>query len=214
MKTIARVFLAMFAMATLFTLLLPAASAGAHAGTQAYMYLDVSANDLGGRVELPFDDVETVLGIDLGGTDEEALATLEANLDELQAYVLEHMALGADGQDWVVTFGGVKLLLPGAKININYAVLDFSVAVTSDNVPREIDVSFDPFFDEIDGRDALLCEIDDADCLAASMDRLLREPALCQRLVAAGRETVAAFGWGRVRGQWLDLYRRVASASE
>ncbi len=65
-----------------------------------------------------------------------------------------------------------------------------------------------------DGRDALLCEIDDADCLAASMDRLLREPALCQRLVAAGRETVAAFGWGRVRGQWLDLYRRVASASE
>ncbi|NOX30915.1 MAG: HupE/UreJ family protein [Actinobacteria bacterium] len=156
MKTIARIILAMIAVGTMSTLLLPATSAGAHAGAQAYMYLDVSADDLGGRVELPFLDVETVFGLDLSGTDEEILAELEENLELLQAYVLDHMSLGSGGEEWVVTFDGVELLLTEAKVNINYAVFNFTVAVAGNDVPRQIDVSFDPFFDEIDGRDALL----------------------------------------------------------
>ncbi len=156
MKTIARIILAMFAVGTMVALLLPASSAGAHAGAQAYMYLDVSADDLGGRVEFPLLDVETVFGLDLSGTDEEILAELQDNLELLQTYVLGHMSLGSGGEEWDVTLGGVELLLTDAKIDFNYAVFDFSVAVAGNEIPRQIDVSFDPFFDEINGRDALL----------------------------------------------------------
>ncbi len=136
-----------------------AGPSSAHSGEQSYLYLDVTQSSLGGRVEVPFGDLEEVLGIDLDGSREEALATLEANESAIEAYLADHLALGpgADASgDWAVTFGGIELFeSEEPEDSLDYAVLEFSVAAT-DPVPRTFDLRFDPFVDEIDGRDHLL----------------------------------------------------------
>ncbi|MEM9562036.1 MAG: HupE/UreJ family protein [Actinomycetota bacterium] len=136
-----------------------AGPSSAHSGEQSYLYLDVTQTSLGGRVEVPFGDLEEVLGIDLDGSREEALATLEANEAAIETYLTEHLALGpgADGAgDWAVTFGGIELFESDEpEDSLDYAVLDFTVAAT-DPVPRTFDLRFDPFVDEINGRDHLL----------------------------------------------------------
>ena len=42
-----------------------ASPAGAHAGDEAYAYLDVTESTLGGRIDIPVPDLEEVHGIEL-----------------------------------------------------------------------------------------------------------------------------------------------------
>lgn len=62
------------------------------------------------------------------------------------------------------------------------------------------------------GHNALLVPVDDPEALAAQVLRLLRDPALSQRLVRAGLAQAAQYGWARLRPLWLDAYRRAAEA--
>jgi hypothetical protein len=131
--------------------------ASAHAGNQSYLYLDITDKAVGGRVEMPMQDVKDVLGIDLleGGAD--LADDLEAATPALQAYVSEHLALGADGVAWPIRFTTVEPLADDPlEPNRNYVYVDFIVDQAFDPVPRLIDVTFDPFFDDIDNRDGLL----------------------------------------------------------
>jgi hypothetical protein len=135
-----------------------AGPAGAHTGNQSYLYLDVTETSLGGRVEAPLGDLNAVLGLDLGGADGEIEAGLAANAEEIDAYLADHLEIGeVGGGSWPITFEGGELFfsdLPEA--DDNYVIFPFTVEVAGDEVPRQLDVRFDPFFDEIDGRDALL----------------------------------------------------------
>ncbi len=129
----------------------------AHAGDQSYLYLDITKTAVSGRIEAPLSDLNTALALDLGGTDEEVVAGLNANLDAIHAYLLEHLSIGADGQTWTLTFDGANLFysdLPEA--DDNYILFPFTASVEAAEVPRQLDIAFDPFFDEIEGRDALL----------------------------------------------------------
>lgn len=154
----------MVAVVSLTTIFAWAGAAAAHTGDQSYLYLDVTETSLGGRIEAPLRDLNTVLGLELGGTDEEVTAGILANIDLIHTYLESHLTVGADGSDWPVTFTGGDLFfsdLPEA--DDNYVVFAFTADVSpslqSDEeqpLPRELDVHFDPFFDEIDGRDALL----------------------------------------------------------
>ncbi|MDH3682242.1 MAG: HupE/UreJ family protein [Acidimicrobiia bacterium] len=139
----------------------PTSPAGAHTGDQSYLYLDVTQTTLGGRIEAPARDLRAALGLTLEGNDDEVMAELQANLDRLHAYFDEHLDIGTGGVDWTITFDGVDLFysdLP--EIDDNYVLFPFTVDVEGasdgDTVPRRFDVRFDPFFDEIEGRDALL----------------------------------------------------------
>ncbi len=134
-----------------------AAAAAAHSGNQSYIYLDVTENSLSGRHELPYADLRPTLGLTLEGTDEEVLAEINANVDALYAYADEHFDIGADGQDWTIEYGEVEIFFSDApEVDDNYIILPFEVDVGAASVPREFDVRFDLFFDEVDGRDALL----------------------------------------------------------
>jgi hypothetical protein len=135
-----------------------ASAAAAHSGNQSYVYLDVTEQSLSGRHELPFVDLRTTLGLSLEGSDEEVLAELWANADLVAAYADDHFDIGIDGQqDWTVNYGEIELFFSDApEVDDNYIILPFDVEVASDTVPREFDVRFDLFFDEVDGRDALL----------------------------------------------------------
>ncbi len=131
--------------------------ASAHSGNQSYVYVDVTEGSLGGRVELPIADLRVALGLDLSGTDEQILAELQANSDRLIAYADEHFDIGVGDEQWAMTFGAVELFYSDApEVDDNYVILPFDVAVAGGSVPRQFDLRFDLFFDEIDGRDALL----------------------------------------------------------
>lgn len=132
----------------------------AHAGDQSYLYLDVSDLELAGRLEFPLSDVETVFGIDFvnEASDEETLALIDERLAELQTYADEHLTISTvDGNELTVSFNGRRLLSTDKfDQDNNYLWLTFELSGFDAPAPREFVITFDPFFDEIDGRDGLI----------------------------------------------------------
>lgn len=137
-----------------------AAPGGAHAGDQSYLYLDVSDLELAGRIEFPLSDIESVFGIDFinEASDADTLALIDDRLGELQAYADEHLTITTvDGTELTVAFEG-RRLLSDEKFDQdnNYLWLPFELSGYDTPAPREFVITFDPFFDEIDGRDGLI----------------------------------------------------------
>lgn len=60
-----------------------------------------------------------------------------------------------------------------------------------------------------DGQDALLVPDDDAEAMAAAIDRLLTEPGLADRLARNARALAEASAWPPVRERWLAAFDRV-----
>ncbi len=60
-----------------------------------------------------------------------------------------------------------------------------------------------------DGVHWLLVPCNDHEAAAASMIRLLDEPALARRVADAALDTCARYQWSSVRAQWVALYRRL-----
>ncbi|NNC81438.1 MAG: HupE/UreJ family protein [Acidimicrobiales bacterium] len=131
-----------------------AAPAGAHETEQPYVYVFVGEDSIDGRVEFAIGDIAEVLGLDLSGEDPEIEATLRANADRLRAYANDHLRVGVAGVDWTLTFGRVDLFreAPG---KLAFAVVQYEADVDA-VITDELDVAFDPFFDEIGDRDGLL----------------------------------------------------------
>jgi hypothetical protein len=128
-------------------------TAHAHSGLQSYLYLDITDDAVGGRVELPFGDLRTRFGMELDGeTDEALLGELTTNRDRLTAYIAEHLSIGAGGRPFELRYTDIELL----PAESGYGVFQFLATVPDGAVPRRLDVSFDPFFDDIENRDALL----------------------------------------------------------
>ncbi len=131
--------------------------ASAHAGNQSYLYLDITDKAVGGRVEMPMEDVKEVLGIDLLEGGQDLADDIETATPALQEYARQHLTLGANGEIWPITFTNVEPLADDPlEPNRNYIFVDFVVDVEFETVPRVLDVTFDPFFDEIRDRDGLL----------------------------------------------------------
>jgi glycosyltransferase involved in cell wall biosynthesis len=66
---------------------------------------------------------------------------------------------------------------------------------------------------EVCGDAAVLVDVDDADALAAALDRVLHDDVLRTELVARGRARVARFTWPVHVSGVVALYRRAAAAS-
>jgi len=127
----------------------------AHETEQPYLYTFVGEDSIDGRLELAIGDVEEALGLDLSGDDVEIEATLRSNAEALHAYSRDHLSIGADGNDWQIEFGAVDFFreAPG---KLAFAVIQYDVELAGASVPPDLDIAFDPFFEEIDGRDGLL----------------------------------------------------------
>jgi len=139
-------------LATVLAVCVTPIRASAHTGAQSYLYLDITPDRLGGRVEMPFGDLRKVFGMGLNGDDAAVLRELEAHQPRIEEYIRSHFTIGSDGQAWDYEFAGLELL----EAEGGYAVVRFSARVPVAPVPRALDVRFDPFFDEVDARDALL----------------------------------------------------------
>ncbi len=133
-------------------------SASAHSGDQSYVYLDVGEDGIGGRVELAVADIEKYLGFDLVTGGAELAAGLAEAEETLQRYADEHLSIGVNGQLWDITFEGIETLSENPnEPERNYVLLAFDVEHDfAGPVPRQFEVTFDPFFEENPDRDALL----------------------------------------------------------
>jgi HupE / UreJ protein len=144
-------------MMTVITILSGSSTARAHAGDQSYVYLDITENAISGRLETPIGDLNETLGLDIGGTDEEIIAQVDDSLDEIHAYLDAHLEIGSGATTWPIEFAGAEMFdsdLPEA--DEDYLLFFFTADVGTVEVPRSLDVTFDPFFDDIPGRDGLL----------------------------------------------------------
>ncbi len=129
----------------------------AHAGNESYVYLNVAETDLRGQVEMPYSDLREVLGLDLTGDDAAIRAELEAQLPELQSYAESHLSIGTASTTWALDFDGLETLKEFYDVaDGEYAILPFVVDLGGIEVPQTLDVTFDPFFDQIEGRSGLL----------------------------------------------------------
>ncbi len=138
-----------------------ASAASAHSGDQTYLYLDVTQSSLTGRIEAPVPDVRTALGLseDLGNQD-----VIDGHEREIIDYLAQHLEFGADGRQWDVDFDELFVFFSEAdEEDDNYLVAPFTVdlgraatAADGAGVPRNFELRFDPFVDEVDGRSALL----------------------------------------------------------
>ena len=153
-----RVALLALTFLTVIAAVFAAPPAGAHAADETYVYLDVTESSLSGRIEFGFGDLQETFGIDVDlDTDAEvALERIEAELATLQAYADEHFEIVIDGQSAPLTFDGVELLFENNDGDFNFALLGFEADLGGADVPREFDVTFDPFFETGEERIALL----------------------------------------------------------
>lgn len=137
--------------------LLTASPASAHTGTDSYLYLDVTPTALSGRVELPIGYAEETLQIELGESDAERTASIEANADALESYVAERLSIGQEGQDWAITYEDPFLFFSeDVEISADYIVVPFTAETGGETVNQELDIRFEPFFDEVDDAAALV----------------------------------------------------------
>jgi glycosyltransferase involved in cell wall biosynthesis len=63
-----------------------------------------------------------------------------------------------------------------------------------------------------DGREGLLAPVGDHDALAARILDLLARPDLAESLATRARDACRKYTWDAVRGRWLRVYRKLASA--
>lgn len=125
----------------------------AHTGQQSYLYLDVTHDRLGGRVEMPYGDLRKVFGLTLRDDDDTAtLQEVRSREADLYEYVRRHVSIGAAGAIWELQPTDIELLV----VEGGYVVVRFLARVPGAEVPRTLDVGFDPFFDDVPNRNAML----------------------------------------------------------
>ena len=132
-----------------------ATPAGAHTGVQSYVYLDVTEESLSGRLDIPIVDLEEALDIELGQRGD-VLQNASDNRDVIIAYLDAHFDIGDVAATWHVDFHEIDLLGLEGEADSNYLLFPFTVTVEATVVPRVLDVTFDPFFDDVGRTDALL----------------------------------------------------------
>ena len=133
---------------------LTAGPADAHTTEDPYLYLFVTETTVDGRMELSVADLERVLGRSLGSDDQAIKGELDRSAAEIQAYAGQHLEIGAAGAKWIVAFGDIELFRE--RDDLAFAVIPYVAEVPNGQVPVTLDVRFDPFFDDIGGRDGLL----------------------------------------------------------
>ncbi len=131
------------------------APVSAHNAEDSYVYLNVTETSLSGRVDFPFGDLREALGFELDPDAGSAAweEELQGRYDDLVAYTDEHL----DIEDYTLRFGELEFLFEdNTDQEINYVILPYNAEITGATVPRQLDVTFNPFVEEIDDKNALV----------------------------------------------------------
>lgn len=130
--------------------------AAAHETEQPYLYLFLDEDSgLDGRLELAIGDVAQVLNLELPEDDIDIEQVLRDNTEALHGYAEDHLSISTGESELPIEFGQVDLFreAPG---ELAFAVVQYQVTESPATPPTELQIQFDPFFDEVSGRDGLL----------------------------------------------------------
>ncbi len=133
-------------------------AASAHSGTQSYLYVSIFDDGVIGRVEIPVADLGPALGLEFPSDRRVLPAAVQAARVDIETYIAENTALGADGSTWNLEYGDLSVL-PTSKGA--YVVLDFVVADDLDGAQRDFVANFSVIIESNPERDALLLIEDD-----------------------------------------------------
>ncbi len=118
-------------------------AAGAHRLGESYLYLQIYADQLTGRFEIPFEDLNQ--GFGLAGTER---AITPANLDQhiaaLKTYYQEHVDLFVAGRPLPIRFTGHSVL----DVTGGFILLPFELEGL-DRVPERLTVDYRVLLDEV-----------------------------------------------------------------
>jgi len=142
-------------LASILALLALPGSARAHTGDQSYLYMQIT-DDVQAELHMPFNDLNEHLGLGIEGSDDEIEEIIASNESAISDYAAEHFGIGVDGQFWDEDPVDVFRLE-----NNEYVIATFRLDVAAGNVPDQLVVDLDPFFDENGDRDALFLVAND-----------------------------------------------------
>ncbi len=194
------------ALAATCLLILGALSPGqavhAHEMGWSYVFLDISDSGINGRMELPLDQLKTVIEIDVDGNGELAEEEVESTWPLIEDYAMSIVRLGNESSDYELTITGRDRLVIEVA---DYAIVRFSAA-TPVPVPPALSAEFTPFFEtNADHRGGLVIENNVLSGVTNNHSEIKfvfspREPAGTVSLL---RESVWVKGWRFViEGVW------------
>lgn len=129
-------------------LVFSAIPAGAHRLDESYIYVDIYEDEVEGRLEFNFNELNAALDLDLP-TDsiDGAEVALEAAGAEILEYVAPRFGLGAEGEEWALTYTDTEVL---DTENGFFGIFHFDVDETFAATPTALDVRYEVFFDIVD----------------------------------------------------------------
>jgi hypothetical protein len=127
--------------------------AGAHSGNQSYVYIDLLADRMEGRVEYLARDLELALRLGIDDDEDAAPAQLDANRATLEAFTGRHVGLDLGAGEVPLRFGELEYLELSQG---SYVVHHFSTGPLGTEPPRTFDVRFDAFLTDMPDRTVLL----------------------------------------------------------
>lgn len=139
------------AIATLLTL---APAAQAHSIDQSYLYFDILPDRIEGRLELRVSDINEVFELNIVDAGDESIDGLEANAEEIQAYIEQHMSFRETSADWKYSFADEITVLD--TDTGTFAQFHFTVNEDFVEIPRAWDVELDVFFEQLPDNQAFV----------------------------------------------------------
>lgn len=127
-----------------------ATEAHAHSLGDSYLYLQIYRDQMSGRFEISFEDLNKGLG--RKGTELEiTAANLDRHIDFLQRYYREHASVLVDGKPLPIRFTGHSVL----DVNGGFILLPFE-SVRLESVPQKLTIDYRVLFDQVPGHRGFL----------------------------------------------------------
>lgn len=110
---------------------------------ESYIFLKIFDDVVAGRLEIPVKNLNEVLGLSLADPQAADTAELAPHMDKILSYLGGHVDMKVNGADVQLTYGDFTF----RHIEIaNYLMLEFVTSPVA-SIPKNIEVRFDPFFD-------------------------------------------------------------------
>ncbi len=113
--------------------------AHAHSGTHSYAIVEVDGAQVTGTVQFPIDLLNLAVGLSLPIDEAGALAAIDANRAQIDAYIADHFSVGDGNRLWDINLTGRRVL---QRKQFSYAIFSYEVSGLA-TAPERIVIEYD-----------------------------------------------------------------------